>query len=97
MFRHHLKIAIRSLWKHRGYSLINIAGLALGMAFAIMILLWVRFEVQFDRFHENVDRLYLVAFTPRRSTSEKSTPRSRTPPGSRCINGTGCGTRRKGT
>jgi putative ABC transport system permease protein len=65
MFRHHLKIAIRSLWKHRGYSLINVAGLALGMAFTILILLWVRFEVQFDRFHEHVDRLYLVAFKAR--------------------------------
>jgi predicted permease len=65
MFMHHLRIAIRSLWKHRGYSLINVAGLALGMAFTILILLWVRFEVQFDRFHENVDRLYLVAFKAR--------------------------------
>jgi putative ABC transport system permease protein len=37
----------------------------MGMAFAILILLWVRFEVQFDRFHENVDRLYLVAFKTR--------------------------------
>ena len=38
MFRHHLKIAIRSLWKHRGYSLINITGLAMGMAFAANLL-----------------------------------------------------------
>jgi predicted permease len=65
MFTHQLKIAIRSLWKHRGYSLINIAGLTLGMAFAILILLWVRFEVQFDRYHDNADRLYLVAFKTR--------------------------------
>jgi predicted permease len=68
MFRHHLKIAIRSLWKHRGYSLINLTGLAVGMAFAILILLWVRFEVQFDRFHDNLDRLHLVAFTARDNT-----------------------------
>jgi putative ABC transport system permease protein len=65
MFVHHVKIAIRNLWKHRGYSFINIAGLALGMAFAVLILLWVRFEVEFDRFHDNEDRLYLVAFKGR--------------------------------
>jgi ABC-type lipoprotein release transport system permease subunit len=65
MLRHLFKIAVRSLWKHRGYSVINVAGLAMGMAFAILILLWVRFEVQFDRYHENVDRLHLVAFKAR--------------------------------
>ena len=65
MLRHLFKIAVRSLWKHRGYSAINVVGLAMGMAFTIMILLWVRFEVQFDRFHENADSLYLVAFKAR--------------------------------
>ncbi len=53
MFRFNLKIAIRNLWKYKGYSLINIAGLSIGMACSILILLWVRFEFSFDKFHEN--------------------------------------------
>ena len=53
MFRFNLKIAIRNLWKYKGYSLINIAGLSIGMACSILILLWVQFEFSFDKFHEN--------------------------------------------
>lgn len=53
MFRFNFKIAIRNLWKYKGYSLINIAGLSIGMACSILILLWVNFEFSFDKFHEN--------------------------------------------
>jgi len=53
MFRFNFKIAIRNLWKYKGYSLINIAGLSIGMACSILILLWVQFEFSFDKFHEN--------------------------------------------
>ena len=63
MFNHYLKIFLRNILKHKGYTLINIAGLATGMAFAVLILLWVQFEMSFDRFHEHTDRLNLVAFT----------------------------------
>lgn len=59
MFKNYLKIAIRNLIKHRTYSFINIAGLALGMLSCILILLWVQDEFSFDRFHKNSDRLYL--------------------------------------
>jgi len=63
MFRHYLRVAIRNLARHKGYSFINVVGLAVGMAFAILILLWVQHEVSFDRFHENSDQLYVVAIT----------------------------------
>lgn len=59
MFRFNFKIAIRNLWKYKGYSLINIAGLSIGMACSILILLWVHFEFSFDKFHEN-KRVYRV-------------------------------------
>jgi putative ABC transport system permease protein len=59
MLRNYLKIAFRNLVKHRVYSFINIAGLALGMACCILILLWVQHELSYDRFHKNNDRLYL--------------------------------------
>jgi len=60
MLRNYLKVAVRSLLRHRGYSAINIAGLAAGMACAVLILLWVRDELSFDRFHRDADSLYQV-------------------------------------
>ena len=60
MIKNYLKIAIRNIKRHKGYSLINIAGLALGMACCILILLWVKDETATDRFHENIDSIYVV-------------------------------------
>lgn len=60
MFKNHLKIAFRNLIRHKGYSSINITGLALGMACCLLITLWVLDELSYDRFHENADNLYRV-------------------------------------
>jgi predicted permease len=60
MLYNYLKIAFRSLRRHKGFSLINIAGLAIGMACSILILLWVRDELSYDRFHKDADRLYRI-------------------------------------
>lgn len=60
MIKNYIKIALRNLTKHKGYSLINIAGLAIGMACCILILLWIKDEWSFDRFHENADTIYRV-------------------------------------
>ena len=58
MFRNYFKTAWRNLWKNRVYSLINIAGLAIGMAACIIILLFVFYERSFDNFHKkNIYRL----------------------------------------
>lgn len=62
MIRSYFKIAIRHLFRHKVYSLINIGGLSVGLACSILILLWVQFEMGYDKFHENADRLYRVAF-----------------------------------
>jgi putative ABC transport system permease protein len=58
MFKNYLVSALRNLNKHKGYSLINIVGLAIGMTCCILIMLWVADELSFDRFHENSDRIY---------------------------------------
>ena len=63
MLKNYLKITIRSLFKNKIYSIINIVGLAAGIACAVLILLWVQYELSFDRFHKNADRLYKVGFT----------------------------------
>ncbi len=60
MFRNYLKIAIRNLKRHKGYSLINISGLAIGMACCILILLYVTDELSYDNFHEKAERIYRI-------------------------------------
>jgi putative ABC transport system permease protein len=54
------KIALRKMRRQKGFSFINIAGLSVGMACCILILLWVKDERSYDRFHDNGDRIYRV-------------------------------------
>jgi len=58
MFRNYLTTAFRNISRHKAYSLINISGLAVGMACSILILLWVQNELSYDRFHKNADHIY---------------------------------------
>jgi putative ABC transport system permease protein len=58
MFRNYLKVALRNIKRQTGYSLINVAGLAIGMTCCILILLWVQDELSHDRYHDNADRIY---------------------------------------
>jgi len=58
VFINYLKIALRNLKKHKGYSFINIAGLAISMACCILIILYIYSELNYDRYHENADRIY---------------------------------------
>lgn len=61
MFKNYLKIAFRCIKRRKIYSFINITGLAIGMAAAMLILLWVRDERSYDQFHANADRIYRTA------------------------------------
>lgn len=60
MLKNYIKIAIRSLMKNSVYSFINIAGLAVGIACSILILLWVNDETSYDKFQPKYNRLYQV-------------------------------------
>ena len=60
MLRNYLIVTLRNLLKNKTYSLINIAGLSIGIACSLLILLWVFDELSFDRLHPKVDRLYQV-------------------------------------
>ena len=60
MLLNYLKIALRNLYRSRLYSAINILGLAIGLAVCLMIFLWVRGELNYDRFHAKADRIYRV-------------------------------------
>jgi ABC-type antimicrobial peptide transport system permease subunit len=63
MLRQYVKLALRNIIRQKRYSLINVGGLAVGLAFALLVLLWVRYEYAVDRHHENLDQIYLVAFS----------------------------------
>lgn len=60
MWRNYLKTAWRNLLRNKVYSSINVIGLSLGLACAMLILLYVKDEVSFDRFHQNADNIYRV-------------------------------------
>jgi putative ABC transport system permease protein len=63
MFKNYLTMTIRIFRKHKIHSIINIAGLSLGMAICILILLWVQDELSYDRFNANADQIYRVCFS----------------------------------
>ena len=58
MLKNYLKITFRNLVRNKGFSAINISGLAVGMASAILIFLWMFNEISYDRFHDNKNYLY---------------------------------------
>ena len=60
MFTNYLKIALRNLWKNKGFSAINIIGLAIGLTTCILILLYVVDELSYDRYNEKASRIYRI-------------------------------------
>src|SRR5688572_134673 len=60
MIKNYLKIAWRNILRHKGYSGINIVGLAIGIAACLLILQYVSFELSYENFHEKKDRIYRV-------------------------------------
>jgi putative ABC transport system permease protein len=60
MLKNYFKIAWRNLVRNKGYSAINIGGLAVGMAVAVLIGLWIYDELSYDKFHKNYDRIAQV-------------------------------------
>ncbi|WP_208644783.1 ABC transporter permease [Mucilaginibacter kameinonensis] len=60
MLKNYIKTAWRNLVRNKFYSVINIAGLTVGLAIGILILLWVQDEFSFDSFHKNASNIYRV-------------------------------------
>ncbi len=63
MIENYIKIALRNIARNKLYSLLNITGLAIGIACSILILLYVQDELSFDRFHEHANRIYRLVPT----------------------------------
>ncbi|MEO6166937.1 MAG: ABC transporter permease [Chitinophagales bacterium] len=79
MLKNYFKVAVRNMIKRKGYTLLNILGLAIGMAVCLVIILFVAGELSFDNFNVNKDRIYRVALErryPGRSTSYAIIPLS---------------------
>ncbi|MDB4285845.1 ABC transporter permease [bacterium] len=72
MFKNYFRTAIRSLLKHKVYSLINILGLAVGIASCVLIAGYIRYELSYDQQHEKADRIYRIVW-------ESNIPQTRTP------------------
>lgn len=79
MFKNYLKIAWRHLLKQRGYTFINMAGLSVGLACCWLILLYVRDDLSYDRFHERADRIYRVTIHGRMAGNEVTAATSPVP------------------
>jgi putative ABC transport system permease protein len=60
MFRNYLKIAFRSLRKSKGFTALNITGLAAGLGVCLLIVLYVTDELSYDRYNVNADRIYRI-------------------------------------
>ncbi len=78
MLRNYLTIARRNLLKNKGFTVINVSGLALGLTCCFLILLFVRHELSYDSFHERADRIYRVSYLPK--FAGLTQPLSLTPP-----------------
>src|ERR1700730_5615559 len=60
MFKNYLKVALRNLWKSKGFSAINIIGLAAGLGVCLLIVLYVIDERSYDRYNDKADRIYRI-------------------------------------
>jgi hypothetical protein len=60
MIKHYLTVALRNLWKYRLQSVISIVGLAVGFVCFSTAALWIRYEMTYDHFHRDADRMYII-------------------------------------
>lgn len=65
MLKNYIKVALRNVRNQKGFAFINIAGLAIGLGCCILALLFIRYELSYDRFHEQADSIFLVSATLR--------------------------------
>jgi putative ABC transport system permease protein len=76
MFKNYLKIAFRNMARHKTFFIINILGLAVGMACTVLILMWVLDELSYDSFHKNGDNIYRINNELKLGSTESDMPLS---------------------
>src|SRR4051812_33564428 len=80
MFQHYLKTTLRSLWKNKTYSFINIIGLSLGTLCCLYILLYVSDQYSYDKHHVNADDIYRITTTLTVPGTKQNTMATASPP-----------------
>ncbi|HMX79230.1 MAG TPA: ABC transporter permease [Ferruginibacter sp.] len=70
MIKNYFKTAFRNLWRSRNFAVINVAGLAVGIAVCLAIFLIIQFELSFDDFHPNRNRIYRMLYVGHNSDGE---------------------------
>jgi putative ABC transport system permease protein len=74
MLKNFFKTAVRNVLKNKAYALINFFGLTCGISLALLIIIYVRSEVSYDKFHTKIDRLYRIAYGAPNGMNLASTP-----------------------
>ena len=70
-----IKLTLRVIGRNKVFSILNLAGLVIGLSCSLLIFMWVWNEIRFDRFHENLDHLFIFEQTLEMSTGELLTDR----------------------
>ncbi|MGM0408365.1 MAG: ABC transporter permease [Bacteroidota bacterium] len=86
MIKNYFKIALRNLIKYKGYSLINILGLSIGLASAILILFYVVDELSYESYHEKADQIYRISLNGKVAGQDLNVASSCVPIGEALIN-----------
>ena len=86
MFKSYLKVALRNILRHKGYSFINIAGFAIGIACCLVIMVFVQHELSYDRFHDKADQIYRIALKGRLGNHEFDQVHTPAPMGPALVN-----------
>ena len=76
MFKNYLKVTFRTMGRNKLFTLINVAGLTIGLTCVVLLALWIQDEVNYDRFHKDIDRIYLTAAHVKKSHVEHTDPAS---------------------
>ena len=76
MIRNYFLIAIRNLWRNRVITVINLTGMAIGFAIFLSFWTWTRFDLSFDKFHEDVDRMHILNIRLNMEGSEYTSERT---------------------
>ena len=73
MIKNYFKTAFRNLWRNKNFTIINISGLAVGIAVCLCIFLIIQFELSFDNFHTKKDRIYRIITEQQNADGARST------------------------
>lgn len=74
MINNYFKLALRQLVRHKSFSFINLAGLSIGLAIAMLIILWAKDELSYDQFHEDSEHIYRVSWHAKYGANEWNIP-----------------------